>query len=84
MLISHLFNVDLYMLKLNISYFSSPALSVLVLRRVVAHRRHTPHHILACSKLLVIFVSQLDHTALPVQFLPNLLIGSHKLVDLSR
>jgi hypothetical protein len=57
---------------------------VLVLRPVVAHRRHTPHHILACSKLLVIFVSQLDHTALPVQFLPNLLIGSHKLVDLSR
>lgn len=64
--------------------FHSPALSVLVLRPVVAHRRHAPHHILACSKLLVIFVSQLNHTALPVQFLPDLLIGSHKLVDLSR
>lgn len=46
--------------------------------------RHTPHHILARAQLLIIPLPQLNHPAFPVQLLPNLLIGTHKLVDLSR
>lgn len=62
MLISHLFNVDLYMLKLCL-FFSVPlSLSVVILMG----RRSTAHHVLRRAQLLVILLSKLHHAVLSV------------------
>jgi hypothetical protein len=85
MLISHLFNVDLYILKLN--FFSCLSIShslQSVLGSVMVGGRPTFHHLLAGAQLLIILVPQLDNTALAVKLLSDLLVGLNELIDLSR
>lgn len=86
MLISHLFNLVLYMFNTHyISHFyrylftSANSLSL-----VLVGWRATSHHLLRCSQLVVILLSKLSHPILSVQFLSNLLVCTHKLVNLSR
>ena len=85
MLISHLFNLVLYMLNADyiiafyFFFYTTPPSLVLARRRATSS-----HHLVRSPQLVVVLLSQLRHTALSVQFFADLLIRRHKLVNLSR
>jgi len=51
---------------------------------MVPRRGLALHDLVRVAQLLLIALAQLSHAILPVQLLPNFLVGSHELIDLPR
>jgi len=88
MLISHLFNVVLYMFKHFFRLIRLQNRSVLSLVAILAHRRPRPllaatHEVCAFTNLVLVLGAQLVHAAFAVELLPDLLVGRHESVNLS-